>query len=813
MPLPPESVAAAGTFYSAQNPNSPPSPGDILGLPAWNLGGGFWLLDDLEVDYSSVTPFGTDAVGSGTSAFGQMRPDFEGGDNSDGFWQVNTNGLWLQITNVTTDLAYLNLNNATNQVYAIWSTINLSNAVWQVETEVWPTNSVVMPFIVPTLGRSNLFLMAEDWTGVTENGNATPDWWFFSYFGDTAFPNGHLSLYDTNLDSQGNTLLNDYRNDVDPNVIQFTLLVTNFYTSQNSIPVRLNVTGGVPFSVAVLVSNMNFSAASWQAYPGPNFSVWLGTNDGQYPIWIGLRGHLTNSPQTWAGITVTRDTVPPIITLTNPAIATVIKPIIQLQGGVSESLARFTYDITNAAGLLSNQTVSITGQHADTNSWTITTNYFQAYDVLLASGENKVTLHATDLAGNVTVTNYTFTLDYTTATNPPVITVTYPLTNSLVASSNFTLLGYLDNDTASLMVSNNNGSQTVSALVERGGNFSAANLALPNPTNSFTLIAADAVGNVSTEALTVLTSALTLTIDPVASSQLSGNNVTVTGTISDSNQNVWVNGAPATVTQNAWSASVTAPASGILTLVAQAGSDLSSPLGDAASNLSLPPVVNAISYVENYVSWEKNNGNLVHSASRDRSWHAGIGGQSTVHYFQYYPPVDCESSVAWPTNWPDGVTLSGTTTCQNSSASQLTVSAFQFCAAQQDSIVTEQIIGTTPGAEDTYTIETYDSRTATTGLELASRDPAQEGVQVLIRLIPTVAAYSSAIGLNMGPGYDDTTFDGPGDLPLTNGTVQIGDQTVDLSDTNSAAYVTVSSGGTQNLNWQVLAAMDRCKPT
>ncbi|MGD0251421.1 MAG: hypothetical protein ABSC01_01850, partial [Verrucomicrobiota bacterium] len=119
--------------------------------------------------------------------------------------------LWLEITNVSNGLVYLNLHNATNQVYAIWSTTDLL-ANWQVETEVWPTNQDVMPFTVPMLERQNLFLRAEDWTGVDSNGDGIPDWWIWLYF-------GNLNETATNLDSYGNTLLYDYSNGLDPNVI------------------------------------------------------------------------------------------------------------------------------------------------------------------------------------------------------------------------------------------------------------------------------------------------------------------------------------------------------------------------------------------------------------------------------------------------------------------------------------------------------------------------------------------------------------------------------------------------------------------
>ena len=47
-PLPAESVPPCATFYSALHPNWPPLPDNINLVPAWNLGDGVWLLDDLD---------------------------------------------------------------------------------------------------------------------------------------------------------------------------------------------------------------------------------------------------------------------------------------------------------------------------------------------------------------------------------------------------------------------------------------------------------------------------------------------------------------------------------------------------------------------------------------------------------------------------------------------------------------------------------------------------------------------------------------------------------------------------------------------
>lgn len=39
-------------FYSVQNPGWPPLPGDISGVPVWNMGNGFFALDDRTVNYN-----------------------------------------------------------------------------------------------------------------------------------------------------------------------------------------------------------------------------------------------------------------------------------------------------------------------------------------------------------------------------------------------------------------------------------------------------------------------------------------------------------------------------------------------------------------------------------------------------------------------------------------------------------------------------------------------------------------------------------------------------------------------------------------
>ena len=185
-PLPAGSIPAGATVYSAQQLNFPPLPGcAVPSLSAWELStNGVWLLDDAGFDYSaaqSMPMSGMDAA--------QFHPMYEPSASGS---VLDTNGLWLDITNVVSGVIYADLHNATDAVYAVWCTTNLPT-IGDVEAVIWPTNSAVMPFTVETSNRQSLFMLAEDWTGVTQPGNIAPNWWLWEYFGTA-------SLSDLTLD-------------------------------------------------------------------------------------------------------------------------------------------------------------------------------------------------------------------------------------------------------------------------------------------------------------------------------------------------------------------------------------------------------------------------------------------------------------------------------------------------------------------------------------------------------------------------------------------------------------------------------------
>src|SRR5208282_2762616 len=122
-----------------------------------------------------ATPVQSGSTSLMGAKMGTDIPGFGGGGNgTNGFYSDNssftyaTNGLWLEIAGVSNELACLNLHNATNLVYEICSKTNLLDLNWNIEMELWPTDTNSMPFTIPMLDRTGaLFIWARDWTGVT----------------------------------------------------------------------------------------------------------------------------------------------------------------------------------------------------------------------------------------------------------------------------------------------------------------------------------------------------------------------------------------------------------------------------------------------------------------------------------------------------------------------------------------------------------------------------------------------------------------------------------------------------------------------
>ncbi|HTB82830.1 MAG TPA: hypothetical protein VK742_04180 [Candidatus Sulfotelmatobacter sp.] len=836
--LMPDEIPNTGTFWLVANGLrgnlTPPLPCPPLGFNGYNIyliADGSYLVDETTNDASvmsadaitnQATPilnlidivqrdvFNQEfrmAMGMDVPSPGDGGGDGEGGDYSPmygGGTPINTNQLWLEITNVSNGWSYLNLHHGTNQVYAIWTTTNLLTP-WQVETELWPTaqKTNVMPFTIPTQGRQDLFVRAEDWTGVTENGNTTPSWWFWAYFGTT-------DLWDTNLDDVGNSLLFDYTYGFDPNIIQFSVQFPGYVDSSPAYG-TMDLIGGEPAYMAVLVNNTNVADAVWQPY-STNVMANLTAGDGTYTVMVGLQGAAPNATPSWAEATLTLNTVMPAIIVTNPAAGTVWQPVVQLQGLVTKPLASLSYDISNATGVFSNQAGYITSQIYSTNL-IATGACFQCYDLALTNGINAITLHATDIFGNTVATNISLTLNTNSITHPPALTMVWPTNDTVVAGTNFMLQGMLDDATATVTVSE--GASNYPAMLERNGRFSTANLPLSG-TNLLTVSATNVAGYGVSQTLTLIQGAVTATIDPLPASQLAQEFVTVTGSVSDTNHDVYINGVKATVSGDpTWSANnvpvLDNQGSGQMTVNLYPGGSNPGVTPPSASQqilVALQPLVQAVSYQEQFLSQDYRYVfyypaifDAIYNTKLTRQWTNHIGGASTEICSDSDDPT-FTINLTWPAYWPDGADVNGTSGAPGyppSGYSTFTPSTWGNASMNASGPIPVDF------PYDDATGYRQMSCKAATDVQPIAGGSALSGAYQLIRLVVSAAGYSDN-GLVNWAGYYNTYpytgFEAPGDMPIPASEINLLNQPVTPTTTNANVgekYVLIPAGGVHDL--------------
>ncbi len=600
------------------------------------------------------------------------------------------------------------------------------------------------------------------------NNNGIPDIWEVTYF-------GNLSQPATNdYDGDGVSDLAEYLRGTDPNKINFSLPLSHQYVNTSQVPLVPTVWSGVPASMAVLVNSTNFDTALWQPY-NPAVTASIGTNDGDYEAWLGLCGRAPSSQQAWVRTVLTLDTVPPLVIITNPVAGVTASPFLQLQGYSIEPLSSLSYDLTNATRTLAAQPGCVTRQHVETNS-VITTNWFQCYDIPLAEGANAITLHATDLAGNVTTTNLTITLDYSIATNPPAITLVWPPDQAVVAGTNLTFQGYMDDPSCSVSLSVP-GADPIPGTVDRDGRFRIPNVPVSDLTNTFTIAATNVGGWGSAAQAAVSAGPVSVTMTPLTSAQVSQPYMTITGMMSDSSYALWVNGMQAAVNPDgSWEVDGLPVHSqngtgqfDIGVYPADGGPGLTPPVATQSLLQDMPSLVRATAYSD--VNWgqDLSCGGSVSSASLGkRSWELGVGGQTSTHtWITWITSVESETDGVLGADWPPFLTAWQNGAFGTSSWSPETVD----CSGS---------------------LRRSSSRTTQTSIELVAAGPAQAGEQRLVRLTVSAAAYSG-----YGAYWDD-----PGDIPLLASVVSSPGLTFTSTATNAnvaEAWVSVPAGSVRAL--------------
>ncbi len=163
------------------------------------------------------------------------------------------------------------------------------------------------------------------------DGDGMEDAWEMKHFGGLQ----RDGYYD--YDEDGASDLDEYRNTTDPNTIRFSAEFIDDHFSALTASAVVNLRGGVPSQMAILVNNEGFDQATWTAY-SPNINVPLPV-EGVYDVWVGLRGLAADSEQTWEKTRLWRDNTGPVIQITSPAANQTDKPLLQLKGERQRALA------------------------------------------------------------------------------------------------------------------------------------------------------------------------------------------------------------------------------------------------------------------------------------------------------------------------------------------------------------------------------------------------------------------------------------------------------------------------------------------
>jgi hypothetical protein len=500
----------------------PRIPPDVQALnpPVYSLGGGHYLIDDTEIDWEGLLQQ-RQLVEPPTNMQGQSGNGAGSIDDSGPFGPGSypEGSLWLEVLAVTNNVS-MALHGALNGAwYEILSSIDLVS--WTSEGTLIGSAAESTQAAVSIHNPTICFYRAR----ACDSASGMPLDWQWHFLGQTGIdPNG-------DFDSDGISNYEEYFEVTDPNTISFNTLFVADHVKGDAVAGTIEVVAGSPAQMALLVDSTNFAAATWSPFTS-SFVANLPSVDGRHKVWVGLRGLAADSQQTWDSTVITRDTTPPQIIITNPVFTTTSQPMIQLQGFSPEPLACLSYDITNASGLLTNLEGLVVHQHYNTNNHTLTTNFFQCFDIDLTNGDNTITLRATDLAGNATVTNFIFTV--VIDTNPPSIGIVWPQDGANVCGNSFTVDGWLDDPTATVtlsLVDTNGDTQIFRAIIERDGRFWVESLPLFPGTNALTLAATDAWGNSASTNLLVVCSDLSLNMFDVSPDQLFQAATTLTGTV------------------------------------------------------------------------------------------------------------------------------------------------------------------------------------------------------------------------------------------------------------------------------------------
>jgi alpha-tubulin suppressor-like RCC1 family protein len=463
------------------------------------------------------------------------------------------------------------------------------------------------------------------------------------------------------------------------------------FTRTNQVALTVS---GLPVAImAVLINATNFDAPVWvtnYAHPFIEVPVNLAAGDGVYRFSIGF---LAGGQIYWQTRKIVLDTTPPAVFPGGQSFVT-NSSLLQFVAHSVEPLKSITFDFSNNDVTNLNQRGFVLRAESDPATGEGATNWFQCFDLRLATGANRLSLRCEDLAGNVSTNEYHYTLD-TAAMPAPAVVVDWPPDNAVLGGATFTLNGRINDPgaTVSAQVTQGGSTREYHGIVERTGRFWIDRVPLSNSSAAVSVTVSNAAGQSASAALTVQRSPVSIQIDPLDPAVLTNATLTLRGSLNATGYVVTVNGTNASswVDTNGlthWQAdNVPVPSGGVASFDVQA---VPAPAGPGFAPASGDPEVQAqfsydkpthvrVSRYEEEVNINSHQHAYVidcHNPEhiiffdyyhdwilrRSRHWTNGMGGAARAIYAtasdNYYfggfeDPNPCLTEYQWPPeNWP-----------------------------------------------------------------------------------------------------------------------------------------------------------------
>jgi hypothetical protein len=425
-----------------------------------------------------------------------------------------------------------------------------------------------------------------------------------------------------------------------------------------AVPVQLNIAGGVPSYIAVLVNDTN---VIWQPFTTTNLSVSTPTN-GAYVVSAGLRGPTPTASETWQTVRLFRETRPLTLVLTNLPALSGSRPFIDPAGYATRALQTLTWTVVDANGITNTGSGTVVAQEWSLLDPFHTTNWFQCADLALALGTNFISIQAVDLAGAVAATNFAYVFNTSGDTTPPALTLVWPQNGAQVSGDTLTVQVGTDDDTATLVLqyTDTDGlTHAISGLVERSGSIWVQNVPLAAGANNFLLTATDAAGNVNMTSFSLVKSGVSLTVTPLTQEQMKYAFAQVVGWVGNPNCTVSVSGIPVRPDASGYWAvdNVPMPPGGVVSLQATAQMDGGGTVQTSLKQERDPIVFTqtfgySLDYGFPFMADEEHGVYATAAIHTEAHWTRGRGGILSQTEAYQYPAPEGQWTYQTVTTWP-----------------------------------------------------------------------------------------------------------------------------------------------------------------